>query len=135
MGAQVWTSQNGSQRKLPLHVAVERMHMTIFRSISTPTSLVQMLLKAYPTAARLTGWADVDKERAEAEAKGEPLEFKEDFMRRDLAVNLVLGENNDEYQATKEDPTFGPACLAVQEIIKPFSPPDWDKEPSACIIS
>jgi hypothetical protein len=133
--ASVWTSQNGSSRRLPLHVAVEHMRLTLYRSSTTATSLVEMLLAAYPAAARQTGWAKEDKERAEAEAKGQRPRFKEEFVRRDLPVNLVLGEDEKERKATKEDPTFGPPCVAVHELLKPASPPDWNDKPSACVVS
>ena len=40
-----------------------------------------------------------------------------------------------ERKETQQDPTFGPHCVAVHELLKPASPPDWNDKPSACVVS
>lgn len=118
--------------ELPLHTAVVFMSLTRYSDDATPVSLVKMLLRAYPAAARQTGWAKADRAREEAEAKGDSRKFAyEDFMKRTLPVNLVVG-GKDGYRTSEE---VAPHCLAVQALLKPESPDGWEIRKSACVVS
>ena len=129
-GAKHW-SKGSSPLQLPLHVAVKFLRLQTFKDDATPTALVEMLLRAYAAAARQTGWAKEDKAREEAEAKGGKFSC-EDFVKRSLPVNLVMGDDADEYKSTSEK---SPQCVAVQALLMPESPDGWEIRKATCIVS